>query len=230
MFVYSRTDTEAPKHRGISYVLVDMESPGVSVTPLPNLANVITFAQEFFEDVHVPAENIIGEPNTGWQQRAGVVRYHSDLGSDSHAKHRRHIDDLIEYLRDDSNGSRSRDSDVLVRQRVARMVTDVEISNVLAWRNASLQTKGEMTLTAAESTGVYNRELTKRVAQIAIECLGLYGPLMPNDPRAKLRGWYANAYQFSLAATIYGGTVDIHRNVLATRGLGMPRELSLPRS
>ena len=230
MFVFVRTDTDAPKHHGISFILLDMTTPGVSVRPLHNLADHVAFGQEFFESVRVPAENLIGEENTGWRQRGAVHGVGIRTPPDNHSKMRRYLERLIDYCKEAPDGHGRLGDDVLVRQKIAKLATEVEVSRTLAWRNVSLETKKQLTVSAGESVGIFNRELNQRLARTAVEILGLYGPLLPDEPRAKLRGWFARAYLFTVASTIYGGTVDIHRYILAHRGLGLPRELSLPRS
>ena len=222
MFVFSRTAPDAPKHQGISFVLVEMDQPGIAVRPIENMAGIVNFAQEYFDNARTPVINLVGEENTGWRIRSAAS---PGWGyTDNPARMRRHIERFAEFLKDEVWGDRRPGKDAVIRQKVGKLRTDIEVSNVLAWRNASLRERGEMTITAGESTGIYNGELNQRFARTAVEILGLYGPLMPQNERwVKLDGWYGLAYQFTVAATIYGGTKDVHRNVLAHRGLGLPR-------
>lgn len=224
MFVFSRTNPDVPRHQGISFVLVDMQSPGVSVRPIENMAGIVNFAQEYFEGVRVPAENLVGEENTGWRQRPSVGTGGYGL-TDNPSKMRRHLERLVEHYHNGAQEGEPHDRRALRRQKIGKLATEIELANIFSWRNASLRTRGEMTIAAGESAGIFNGELNQRFAGTAVEILGLYGPLLPeNDRWVQLRGWFGRAYMFTVASTIYGGTKDVHRNVLAHRGLGLPRE------
>ena len=225
MYVFARTDQEAPPRRGLSYVLVDMKSPGVTIVPIPSLTGVVTFGQELFENVRVPAENLLGEEGAGWQTR-GSVRSDGMVatGLDSPGKMRRHLERLVAECRQPSDGGGTLFDDPLVRRKLALCATSIEVAHTLLWRNAWLSSRGELTVTEGEASGIFNRETHQRLARTAVEILGLYGQLMPENERwAKLRGWFANSYMYTLASFLYGGSIEIHRNLLAQRGLGLPR-------
>jgi alkylation response protein AidB-like acyl-CoA dehydrogenase len=225
MFVFSRTNPDQPKHHSISYVLVDMKEPGVTMIPLPNMAGQVTFAQEFFENVRTSVDNVIGEEGTGWQQRRVAGNAGINPGPDSPWRVKRHFDQLVAHSKQPihEGGSETLFDSPLVRQKLGRIATEIEVSNTLAWRNAWLKEREELTAREGESLGVFNRDLNQGTARKAVEILGLYGTLLPQNERwAPLRGWYADAYMFTVAATIYGGTIDIHRNLLAW-ALGLPR-------
>jgi alkylation response protein AidB-like acyl-CoA dehydrogenase len=165
----------------------------------------------------------VGEENTGWRQRpaVGTGGYNT---TDNPAKMRRHFERLLAHCQEASIDERHSGADPLVRQKLARLATEIEVASVLASRNASLRMRGEMTIAAGESAGIFFGELNQRFARTAVEILGLYGPLLPDNARwVSLRGWFALAFMFTVASTIYGGTKDVHRNVLAHRGLGLPR-------
>ena len=224
MFVFSRTNLDRPKHESISYVLVDMQNQGVTVIPLENMAGQVTFAQEFFEDVRTPADNVIGEEGTGWQQRRVAGNAGVNSGPDSPWRVQRHFEQLVEHCKQPANGGPRLFDDPLVRQKLARTAIEIELAQTLSWRNAWLASRKELTAREGEVTGVLNRFLNQGAARTAVEILGLHGTLLPENERwVPLRGWFADAYMFTVASTIYGGTVDIHRNLLAQRGLGLPR-------
>ena len=223
MFVYSRTNPERPKHEGISYLLVDLENQGATVVPMENMAGQVTFAQEFFENVRTPIDNVIGEEGTGWQQR----RMHGDIGvqpgPDTPWKVHRHFDQLVEHCKEPANGGPKLYDDPIVRQKLARTAIEIEIAETLSWRNAWLAERHEITMREAEEAGLVIRHTNQNCAHTALEILGLYGQLGPENERAPLRGWFCHSYMFTTVSTVYGGTVEIHRNQLAQRGLGLPR-------
>ena len=224
MFVYARTNLDEPKHHSISYVLVDLQNQGATVVPLENMAGQVTFAQEFFEDVRTPVDNVIGEEGTGWQQRRVARDSGVHPGPDSPWKVQRHFEQLVQHCKQPSNGGRRLFDDPFVRQKLARMAIEIELAQTLSWQSAWLTSRNELTAREAEASGVLNRFLNQGAARTAVEILGLYGTLLPENERwVPLRGWFAHAYMFTVASTVYGGTVDIHRNLLAQRGLGLPR-------
>ena len=224
MFVYSRTNLDRPKHNSISYVLADIRNQGATVVPLKNMADQVTFAQEFFEDVRTPADNVIGEEGTGWQQRRVAGNAGVNPGPDSPWKVQRHFEHLVEHCKQSSDGGPRLFDDALVRQKLARMATEIAMTQTYTWATAWLASRGELTAKEAETVGIMHRYVNQNSARTAVEVLGTYGTLLPENERwVPMRGWYAHAYMFTVSSTIYGGTVDIHRNVLAQRGLGLPR-------
>ena len=225
MFIYARTDPSAPKHHGISYLLADMQTPGITVVPLENLAGVVTFNQEYFQDVRVPRANLLGEENEGWyMRRAGGAPRGASVGPDDPHRIRRHFEQLVAYCKEARDGSRPLIEKPTVRHKLAELAIEVQVARLRSYRGAALAARGEGTAAEAEGTGIFNRELHQRLARTGVEIMGLPGALLPEDARwAQLRGWFANAVMFTVASTIYGGTVEIHRMLLATVGLGLPR-------
>jgi alkylation response protein AidB-like acyl-CoA dehydrogenase len=168
--------------------------------------------------------NVIGEEGTGWQQRRVAGNAGVNPGPDSPWKVKRHFEQLVEHCKQPANGRARLFDDPLVRQKLARTAIDIELAQMFSWRTAWLAEQGQLTAREGEATGVLHRFVNQGAARTAVEILGLYGTLLPENERwVPLRGWYAHAYMFTVASTIYGGTVDIHRNLLAQRGLGLPR-------
>ena len=229
MFVFSRTDPSAPKHHGISYLFVDLKSPGITIVPLESLAGVVTFNQEYFQDVRVPRENLLGEENQGWyQRRAGGTGRALAVGQESPHKMRRHFDDLVDYCKEAQDGGRLIKQPA-VRNKLADLAIEMQVARLRAYRAASLAARGRAEGSARggaefEGTGIFNRELNQRLARTGVGIMGLHGAVLPESQRwAKLRGWFTASYLFTVASTIYGGTVDIHKGQLANVGLGLPR-------
>ena len=224
MFVYARTNPDRPKHHGISYVLTDLRQPGVTVVPLESISGQVAFAQEFFDNARTPVNNVIGEEGTGWQQRRVAGNAGVQPGPDSPWKVQRHFEQLVEHCRRPANGGPTLFDNPLVRQRLARIATQVAVTQTYTWYVTYLRARGEVTMREGEALGIMHRYVNQDTARTAVEVLGLYGQLLPQNERwVPLRGWYAESYMFTVASTIYGGTVDIHRNLLAQRGLGLPR-------
>ena len=211
----ARTDPSAPKHKGISTFAVKMDSPGISVRPLPNMAGTHEFNEVFFEDVRVPAENLVGEENRGWHNVAvGLDFERSSIGATSSA--RRTVDDLVAYLRE------HREAATLPhRFRLAEHAIAVQVLRAMAYNIASLQGSGVVPTREAQMAKLFGAELQQHVARTGLEIFALRG-------QAARPGTAAAAFQYtflrSVANTIEGGTSEVQRTVIATRGLGLPRE------
>ena len=221
MFLLARTDPEAPKHKGISFFLTPTSAPGFSTRPLVNMAGLHQFNETYFEDLRIPARNIVGDVNRGWYVGAALLDFErSGIGSSATA--RRSLDDLIGYVREQPvNGARAQRS--TVRHALAELVIESEVGRYLSYRVASMQAKGEVPNAESSMAKVYLSELGHRVCNAGVKVLGLYGPLGPESRRSQLKGGFGMNYLVSLGGLIAGGTSEIQRNIIAQRGLGLQR-------
>lgn len=223
MILLARTDPDAPKHRGISYFLVDMKTPGIEISPLTDLAGRHTFNQVFFQDARIPRDALLGELNRGWYvatstldfERSGIQRV---IGS------MRTYDDLVTYARDLASAGRLARAYASVRARLADLKIEFEVGRLLAYRVAWLQSQGQVPNYEASVSKMYGSELTQRLARTGMQLLGLGGQLAPGSPWAPLAGRIESLYLQSAALTIAAGTSEINRGIIATRGLGLPRD------
>jgi alkylation response protein AidB-like acyl-CoA dehydrogenase len=215
MFMLARTDPDAPKHRGISYFLLDMKTPGVSVRPLINMANRLGFNEVFFEDVRVPAKNVVGEVNRGWYIGATTLDFErSSIGSA--VGQRQTLETYINYIREHKLGTPN------VRRDFTERWIETAAARLMSYRVISIQAAGRVPNHEASIAKLYNSELSQRISQSAMRAFGMIGGI--TDPaRAPLRGRAALSYLSSVSSTIAGGTSEVQRNVIATRGLGLPR-------
>jgi alkylation response protein AidB-like acyl-CoA dehydrogenase len=221
MFVLTRTDPDAPKHRGISYLLLDMKSPGVSVRPLINLADGHIFNEVFFEDVRVPVRNRIGEENRGWYVGTTTLDFERSNIARAINAHKQ-VDALARYVKARSRG----DSPVGQAQRleVADRGIETAVCELLSFEVISIQARGGVPNMEASMNKMYGSELQQRIALTQMHLTGLYGQLRSPDPLAREHRIHAAMnYMTSVPATIAAGTSEIQRNIIATRGLGLPR-------
>jgi alkylation response protein AidB-like acyl-CoA dehydrogenase len=217
MYVLARTDVDAPKHKGISYFLLDLKAPGVSFHQLRNIAGRAGFGQFFFDDVRMPADALLGEENRGWYMATTTLDLErSNIASAGGA--RRTIDDLCGFLRDQQEATRERYS-----ARLAGLRVEVEVATMLSFRVASILAAGGVPNQEASLLKLFLSELDQRIAGFGLQVLGLHGALMPGSPFAKLQAQFALTYLTTVPRTIAGGTSEIQRNIIATRGLGLPR-------
>jgi alkylation response protein AidB-like acyl-CoA dehydrogenase len=215
--VLARTDPEAPKHKGLSYFLVDMRSPGITYRPIAEMTGRAGFYETFFEDVIVPRENLLGEENRGWYvatttlgfERSGITR----VGAI-----RRELDDLVGYVLENGAGDGR-----LLAHRLAEHRIEIEAGRWLSYRVAWMQDRGETPNYEASLSKAYATEAAQRLANTAVNALGLGGGLSLLSRRAPLEGRANFAYLLTVHWTISAGTSEIQRNIIAQRGLGLPR-------
>ena len=223
MFMLARTDPEAPKHKGISFLIAPMNSPGITVQPLINMTDRHGFNEVFFEDVRVPAKGLVGEENRGWYVGAALLDFErSSIGNA--AASRRSLDELVRYCREESGNGKPLIGEAIVRNRLAEIAIETEMARFLSYRVASIQARGEVPNMEASVAKVYNSELSQRLAGTGVEIMGLYGQVRPESKKwARLRGEFTMSYMMTLGISIAGGTSEIMRNIIAQRGLGLPR-------
>ncbi|MGE5596870.1 MAG: acyl-CoA dehydrogenase family protein [Hyphomicrobiales bacterium] len=233
MFCLVRTDPEAPKHRGITYLLIDMKAPGVSTRPLVNMANHHHFNEVFFEDVRVPVTNAVGEINRGWYVGAATLDYErSSIGIVGGQRktversigivggQRKTVERYIGWLRDNRQ-QMSPATYVALRNEWAERWVEMAVAIQLSYRVISMQASGLIPNSEASITKLYSSELTQRVAASGMKTLGMMGAVREN--RAPMEGRIPDRYMTAVSSTIAGGTSEIMRNIIATRGLGLPR-------
>jgi alkylation response protein AidB-like acyl-CoA dehydrogenase len=220
--VLTRTETDAPKHRGISYFLLDMMTPGVQVRPLINMANGHGFNEVFFDDVRVPAANMLGEENQGWYVAATTLDFERS-GIAVPASLLRLLEEAAEYLRSRSVSGWEGRTNSIVRHKLADLAVAVQTARMLAYRVAWMQNQGLVPNREASQAKLFGSELNQRTARTLLEILGLHGQLEPGEERAPLAGRVEKQYLYTVSSTIAAGTSEIQRNIIATRGLGLPR-------
>jgi alkylation response protein AidB-like acyl-CoA dehydrogenase len=221
MFVLVRTDPDAPKHRGISYLLLDMKTPGIDVRPLVDLSNRHMFNEVFFEDVRVPVRNRVGEENRGWYIGATTLDFErSNVGAAVGL--RLLVEDMVKTLKDRvGKGACAPSRYRILRHELADRMVEAHVAKMLSFRVITMQAKGLIPNYEASVVKTYVSELTQRIYNSAVKALGLYGVLRGDD--APEGGRYPRGYMESVGSTIAAGTSEIQRNIIATRGLGLPR-------
>lgn len=218
----ARTDPEAPKHRGISYFLLDMKTPGVEVRPLVDMLGRNTFHEVFFDSVRIPRSCLVGELNRGWYVAAATLDFERS-GINRVVTGIRVYEELVGYAaRSKADGGRLLD-DTRVRQKLAELAIEFQAGRLLAYRVASMQARGQIPNAEASISKLYGTELQQRLAESGMEILGLGGQIEPGSRWASLQGRVEQFYLFAVALTIAAGTSEIMRNIIAGRGLGLPR-------
>jgi len=218
MFLLARTDPDAPKHRGISFFLLDIKNtPGVTVRPLINMHNRHHFNEVFFEDVRIPRRNLVGEENRGWYVGMTLLDFERS-GIGTTAAHRHTLERMTDWLKGESAEKREK-----YRSGIANLVIENNVAKYLGYRIGDMQMKGRHPNYEASVIKIFQSELGQRLYRFGVNMLGLPGQLLPEDARAPFEGELPEQYMATVPATIYSGSNEIQRNIIATRGLGLPR-------
>ncbi len=222
VMLLARTDTDAPKHRGISFFLVDMKTPGIQVRPIIDMAGRHNFNQVIFDDVRVPARNLVGEENRGWYVAVTLLDFERS-GIDYSANGRRLLDDTWRYAKDTKRNGQVLSQVPWVRNLMADRYIECEVARLIAYNVAYMQGEGLVPNKEASMSKVFGSETVQRVTKTCMEVLGMYGFLNRQDKWAPLEGRIQENWIMSFSGTIAAGTSEIQRNVIASRGLGLPR-------
>ena len=222
MYLLTRTDPDAPKHRGISLLMLGMKQPGVSVRPLTTMDDRQPFNEVFFEDVRVPVSDRIGEENRGWYVGMTLTDFErSNIGSNVAVRHT--LTRALEHAKSSPvEQVRGRESDAWRHAFTDRWL-EGQVSFLFAFLNVSIQDAKMVPNYEASMAKLFLSELNQRVSLTNLRLLGLYGMIWDGSRDDAANGTFARAHLGSVSSTIAGGTSEIQRNIIATRGLGLPR-------
>ncbi|MCC7366738.1 MAG: acyl-CoA dehydrogenase family protein [Dehalococcoidia bacterium] len=213
----ARTDPAAPKHKGITMFMLDMKSPGVTVRPLINMADHWSFNEVFFEDVRVPATQVVGEVNRGWYHMAVALDFERS-GIQAFAGGRRTVENFVKIAKENTQLVDQRPS---IRYELADRCVDVNVGTFLAYRVATMQAAGRVPNHEASASKLFGSEMGQRIQLTGMHLLGTHGQLRKGTKYEIVD--QASAYLGGVSATIAAGTSEIQRGIIAGRGLGLPR-------
>ena len=221
MFMLVRTDPDAPKHRGISFLVAEMDVPGVKIERIPCMwgddRSLVTF-----DGARVPKSGLIGEKNMGWYVGATLLDLERS-GAGYSARAARLMEDLIAFCKENRRDGRTLAEDPLLRFRLAQTAADIESARLIAYNVAWMQSEGLIPNKEASIAKLVGSEVLQRVYVLGMQILGMYGQLDPASKWAPIRGRFEKGYMLVGANTVAAGTSEIQRNIIATRGLGLPR-------
>ena len=221
MFMLARTDSDAPKHRGISFLLTEMASDGITVEKIPMMWDAYR-SLVTFESVRVPKQNLVGEQNRGWYVGAALLDFERS-GVDRPARAKRVLEDLATFCKETTRNGRPLSGEPVVRSRLAKMAVEIETCRLMCYNVASMQSRQMIPNKEASITKSFGSEMMQRLYVLGMQIMGMYGQLEPGSKWAPMQGRIENAYMRSGGGTVAAGTSEIQRNVIATRGLGLPR-------
>ena len=209
----ARTDPAATKARGISYMIVDMRAPGVEVRPLRQMTGSSEFNEVFLDDVRVPVANLVGEEGKGWEIAQTTLAHERGTAPRQLVIHRMLLEDLTWLARESSDAS--------LRESVAAAAIEVEIAKLNNWRTLTRLVRGEPLGPESSFIKLYWSEMSQRLHDTVMRALGPRAALVGSD--APANGRLADSYLYYRAASIFAGTSEVQRNIIAQRVLGLPR-------
>lgn len=219
-FLLARTDPEAPKHAGLSVLVVDMRAQGVECRPIREITGEATFDEVFFTDVRVPAANLVGEPGRGWEIATSTLT-HERIGTVTYGIQLRQRLEALLRRREAWPGDPVRGR--VLHQEIAALWTQVEIIRLTALRAVGKAARGEAPWPEVPIGKLLWSTVSQELAETAQRALGLDGLLWRGDERAPDGGRWAFDEVYARMTTIGAGTTEVQKNILAERALGLPR-------
>jgi alkylation response protein AidB-like acyl-CoA dehydrogenase len=220
----ARTDPDAPKHKGISCLLVDMKSPGITIRPTVQITGEAEFSEVFFDGVRVPQENLVGSINQGWTVAMTILMHERGTSAIGYQiRFRNELDDLIRLAKSLERDGRPISEDPLFRRKLAQSFVEVEVLKYNIYRSATQIMRSGKPGPESSIVKLFWSEMDRRQKALGMEMLGLYSQLVNGSEWAVDHGKWPRAFLWSRAGTIYAGSSEIQRNIIAERVLGMPR-------
>jgi alkylation response protein AidB-like acyl-CoA dehydrogenase len=216
-FLLARTDPDAPPHRGIGMFLVNMRQPGVEVRPIVQMTGGGEFSEIFLTGAVVEDRDVVGGPTDGWRMAMATFGFERS-GLANASRFERTVQALAELARRQGAGA-----DEVVRQRVAQARIESHVFRANGLRSLTRAQQGQVPGPEASLNKLYWSEMDKRIQESAIAIEGMYGALAPGSPWAIEEGRWEYGWLWSQAETIYAGSSEIQRNIIAERVLGLPR-------
>ena len=220
VFCIFRTEAGSERHKGLSFVFVPLDAPGVTVRPIPQLDGLPGFAEIFFDDVRVPVENRLGDEGQGWNIAMATAGFERGLMLRSPARFQETAKRLVELYRENQNEI----MDLTIEDAVVKSYMDAEAYALSTYQTASRLIKGGKIGAEASLNKIFWSEFDQKMHETAMSILGARAELMPHAPAAGDVGNWLEGFMFAQSGPIYAGTNEIQRNIIAERLLGMPRK------
>ena len=219
MFALVRTDRDAPKHKGITFLMIPMDAPGIEVRPIVQITGDAGFAEVFMTDVRVPVANAVGDENDGWRVAMTTLSFERGTGLGAHVRFSRDLQDLVRLVKE-----LGLDDDPVVRDEVAKLYVETEVYKDNFFRTLTQLTKGGQVGPEASLNKLYWSEMEVRLFETGMNAMGPYAELTPKAALAKDTDSWQHDYWYSRASCIYAGTTQIQKNIISERVLGLPKE------
>jgi len=222
IYLVLRTNPNVPRHRGISEFIIDLKTPGIDVRPLESMTGSREWTEVFFSDCRVPKTCLVGKVDQGWYQIASQLDYERAGIERLMANYPLSVN-IIKYAKETKLDGKKLSDEPWVRYKLADLTIKFEVGRLLIYRVAWVLSEGKVPNIEAAIAKAFGTKFEAELANTATLICGPYGQLMPDSKWAPLNGWAASSYLWSPGYSVQGGTTEILKNVLAMRGLGLPR-------
>jgi alkylation response protein AidB-like acyl-CoA dehydrogenase len=224
MMLLARTDPDAPKHKGITYFLLDMKLPGVTVKPLRQITGDAEFNEVFFDNVRVHESQVLGGVNNGWPVGLTTLMYERlALGFGLQVRLRIALDGLVDMARHVEKGGRPTTKNAILRQKIAQLWIETESLKYTGARAVTKLLRGELPGPEASAGKMVWVDVHQRLQELAMDIQGPYAQLVAGSDRAIENGVWQYSFLRSRANSIEGGTTEIQKNIIGERVLGLPK-------
>lgn len=223
IYLVARTDPEAPKHKGISEILVETKLPGITIRPTIDITGSEAWNEVFFDNVRVPKKYLIGEKNRGWYQIVHQLAYERS-GMERLMANYPLFDAILKFAKETKYAGKPLAQDSLIRSRLAQLQVEFEVGRLHMYRVALVMDEGRAPDWEASMSKAYATAFEQRLASLAMDILGLYGQLLGESKLVPIMGMAPHSYLGSKGYSLQAGTSEILRNIVAIRGLGLPTE------
>jgi len=214
-----RTDPNVPRHKGMSLFLIDLKTPGITIRPLWTMMGWRT-NEVYYDDVHVHESNLVGVENQGWQQLMAALGYERMAPSGGI---KRDFEKFLQYTEETRVSGQTLADNPIIRQKLAELAIEIEITRLFVFRAAWMLDKGLSPEHESSMSKLFASEARFHLFGSAMDIMGMYGRLREDSKWAQLYGMMQLQYQWSIESRIVAGTNEIQRNIIALRGLGLPR-------
>ncbi len=221
-----RTSNEGPKHHGITWLILDMKSPGIEIVPLKTIGNSTEFSQVFLEEVRVPVADRVGEENQGW--KVAMVTFSFERGTafiSDLIRSRELLKSLVTIARETRGNSSPLWNDSAIRYQIGHLSAELDALWSLTLRNVSQASKDRVPGVGGSVFKLYYSELRQRIGDLALKILQR-GALAMDDIAGMGNAEHVEGYIYAISMTIAAGTSQVQRNIIAERILGLPRQAS----
>jgi alkylation response protein AidB-like acyl-CoA dehydrogenase len=223
IYLVARTDPDAPKHRGISEFIIRADLPGITIQPTIDITGSEAWGEVFYDGVRVPKSGLIGEKNRGFYQilnqldyeRAGLERLMGNYPL---------FDAIIQFTKETRHNGKPLSQDTLIRQKLAQLQIEFDVGRLLTYRVVLVMDEGRAPNVEAAMAKAYCTTFEQRLASVATEILGLYGQLLAESKWAPVLGMAPHSFLGSKGYSLQAGTTEVLKNIVATRGLGLPTD------